>query len=102
VARWLSLRQVCFELRLGECTVVSLLKRGSLVGIWLPKHGRSRWGEWRILDPGEQFSRYLQESRRHVEHVPLLSSRELPEVLGVKPGTIRQMKKHGQIRGQEG
>jgi hypothetical protein len=89
------------DLCLGERAVLSLLKRGLLVGIRLPRRGRSRWGEWRILDPSEQFARYIQESKRHVEHVPLLSSRELAEVLGVTPGAIRQLKKRGQIHGKK-
>ena len=92
---------VCLDLCLGQRAVLALLKRGQLVGIRLPKRGRSRWGEWRILDPSEQFARYIQESKRHVEHAPLLSSRELAEVLGVRPGTIRQLKKRGRIQGKK-
>jgi hypothetical protein len=99
--RWLSLFETCMELRLGERAVLALLRRGLLVGYRLPRRGRHKWGEWRILDPGAQFSRYIQESKRPVEHVQMLSSRELAEVLGVKPGTIRQMKKRGQIQGKK-
>lgn len=56
-------------------------------------------GAWRILDPGAKFTRHLKESERHLEHVPLLSGREAAEVLRVKPGTIRQLKKRGRLQG---
>ena len=98
---WLTLFETCMELRLGERAVLALVKRGLLVAYRLPRRGRRKWGEWRILDPGAQFARYIQESKRPVEHVGLLSSRDVGEVLGVKPGTVRQMKKRGQIQGKK-
>ena len=57
-------------------------------------------GAWRILDPGAKFARHLKESERHLEHVPLLNGREVAEVLGVKSGTIRQLKKRGRLQGR--
>jgi hypothetical protein len=57
-------------------------------------------GAWRILDPGAKFARYLKESERHLEHVPLLNGREAGVVLGIKSGAIRQLKKRGQLQGQ--
>ena len=57
-------------------------------------------GSLRILDPGARFARYIEESKRHLEHVPLLSSREVAEVLGVKSGTVRQLKKRGRLEGK--
>jgi excisionase family DNA binding protein len=39
------------------------------------------------------------ESKRHVEHVPLLSGREVAEALSIKPATVRQLKKRGHLRG---
>lgn len=97
--RWLSLQDVCIELRLSQRCVRKLLRDGQLVGYQLARRGRGR-GKWRILDPGEKFSRYLHESQFHVEHIPLASNEEVAEILGVKSSTVRQWKKRGKIRGQ--
>ncbi len=80
-----------------------MLRSGQLVGYQVPlsrrdPRSRGKWGAWRILDPGARFARYLKESEQHLEHIPLLSTAE--EVLGVRPGTIRQLKKRGQLQGQ--
>lgn len=97
--RYLSMTEACFELRLGSRGVLKLLNTGQLVGFKLPRRGKSRTREWRILDPGVRFKRYLDESRRHLEHVPLLSGREVAEVLGVTPGAVRQLKRRKQLCG---
>jgi hypothetical protein len=81
-----------------------MLNHGVLVGYRVPglrKH-RDRLlprGKWRILDPGHKFAKYLDESHRHVEHVPLLSGREVAEVVGVTPAAIRQLKKRKRLCG---
>jgi hypothetical protein len=102
--RWFSFEEICFELRLGPRAVMKMLKSGVLVGHRVPAWRKNRdrllpWGKWRILDPGHQFAQYLDESRRHVEHVPLLSGREVAEVLGVSPAAIRQLKKRKRLCG---
>jgi hypothetical protein len=81
-----------------------MLKSGVLVGYRVPgwrKH-RDRLlprGKWRILDPGHKFAQYLDESHRHIEHVPLLAGREVAEVVGVTPAAIRQLKKRKRLCG---
>jgi|HubBroStandDraft_6_1064221.scaffolds.fasta_scaffold03969_5 hypothetical protein len=103
--RWLSFDETCIELRLGEKAVRNMLRSGQLVGYQVtlrrqdPK-SRGKMGAWRILDPGAKFARYLKESERHLEHVPLLSGREVALVLGLKSGTIRQLKKRGRLQGE--
>jgi len=102
--KWLSFDEVCMELRLGEKAIRSMLRNGQLVGYQVPtSHAdfrrRGKMGAWRILDPGAKFARYLEESKQRVEHVPLLSGREAAAVLGVKPGTIRQLKKRHRLQG---
>jgi len=92
--------EVCVEFRLSEREVRKLLRSGQLVGYKLPVRGRRRQGHWRILDPGEKFAQYLLQSRRHIEHIPLASSQEFAEVLGVKRSTIRQWKRRGRVSGE--
>lgn len=92
------------ELRLGGCAVRNLLRSGRLVGYQVPlsyrdPESRGKMGAWRILNPGAKFARYLEKSKRHVEHIPLLSSREMAEVLGVKQATVRQLRKRGRLHG---
>jgi MerR HTH family regulatory protein len=98
--RWLSLQDVGIELRLSERSVRKLLRSGRLVGYQLPRQGRKP-GKWRVLDPGEKFARYLHESQFHIEHIPLASSEEFAEILGVRSATIRQWKKRGKIHGRK-
>jgi hypothetical protein len=102
---WLTLDETCMELGLGRRAVQNMLRSGRLVGYQVPAsrrdpRSRGKWGAWRILDPGAKFARYLRESEQHLEHLPLLSGREVAEVLGVKPGTIRQSKKRGRLQGE--
>jgi hypothetical protein len=97
--QWLTLRETCFELRMGGRAVLSLIRSGQLVGFRLPKRGRNRGGAWRILYPGLRFARYLEECKRHVEHVPLLTGREAAELLAVTPAAIRQLKRRRRLRG---
>ncbi len=101
--RWLSFDDVCLELGLGSRAVSTLLRSGALVGYRLPRQGQrgKKNGQWRILDPGHRFARYLEESKRRIEHVPLLSGREIAEVLEVTPAAIRQLRKRKKIRGQK-
>jgi len=78
-----------------------MLRSGRLVGYKVPDSpSRGKMGAWRILNPGHKFARYIEESKRHLEHVPLLSGGETAEILGVKPGTVRQMKKRRQLQGK--
>jgi hypothetical protein len=102
--RWLRFEETCFELRLGPRAVQKMLKSGVLVGYRVPRWRKHRdrllpRGKWRILDPGHKFAQYLEESHRHIEHVPLLSGREVAEVVGVTPAAIRQLKKRKQLCG---
>lgn len=103
--RWMSFSEVCLELGLGYRAVTKLLQKGILVGYRLPRDGTNKFGkntgQWRILDPGHKFARYIEESKRRIEHVPLLSGREVAEVLGVTPAAIRQLKRRKNIRGQK-
>ena len=101
MAIWYSLTEVCIELRLGPRAVLKLLESGQLVGYRVPRNGRSRSSSWRILAPSQRLGRYLQESRERLEHVALLSSAEIAEVLGIKPVAIRQLKRRGRIQGQK-
>ena len=81
-----------------------MLREGILVGYWVPKlgeNGTCRKGAWRILDPGIKFTRYLEDSRRHIEHVPLLSGREVAQVLQVTSSAIRQLRRRKRIEGQK-
>lgn len=103
--RWLTFDEACIELRLGAKAVQRMLRDGRLVAYQVPPSrrdpkSRGKFGAWRILDPGAKFTRHLKDSERHLEHVPLLNGREAAEVLGVKPGTIRQLKKRGQLQGR--
>jgi hypothetical protein len=103
--KWLTFDEMCVELRLARKAVRNMLRSGLLVGYQVPLRrrdpkSRGKMGAWRILDPGAKFARYLEESKRHLEHLPLLSGREVAEVLGLKPGTIRQLKRRGQLQGQ--
>lgn len=102
--KWLTFDETCVELRLAGKAVRNMLRSGLLVGYQVPLRrrdpkSRGKFGAWRILNPGAKFSRHLKESERHLEHVPLLNGREAAEVLGVKPGTIRQLKKRGLLQG---
>jgi excisionase family DNA binding protein len=99
MSRWLTLFDVCAELRLGRSAVLGMLRHRQLVGFRLPRCGRSKWGEWRILDPSAALARYVSESQRHIEHVPLLSTQEAAELLSVSPGAIRQLKRRGRLHG---
>jgi hypothetical protein len=104
--RWLTVDETGLELGLGRKAVLNMLRNGRLVGYQVPLSRRDpkskgKFGAWRILDPGAKFARHLKESERHLEHVPLLSGREVAEVLGVKPGTIRQQKRRGRLQGSE-
>jgi hypothetical protein len=103
--KWLTFDETCMELRLAGKAVRNMLRSGLLVGYQVPlRHrdpkSRGKFGAWRILNPGAKFARHLKESERHLEHVVLLNGREVAEVLGLKSGTIRQLKKRGQLRGQ--
>jgi hypothetical protein len=105
LTRWLNFDETCMELRLGGKAVRSMLNRGILVGYQVPRsrgdnRAKSKMGAWRILNPGEKFVRYLHESNRRLEHVPLFSGTEVAEILGVKPGTIRQLKRRGLLKGE--
>src|SRR5262249_35819304 len=62
------------------------------------KRGK-RTGAIRILYPGPRLARFIEDSKRHLEHVPLLSCREVSEAVSMKPATIRQLKKRGHLRG---
>ncbi len=101
----LTLDETCMELRLGRKAVLGMLRSGQLVGYQVPpsrrdSKSRGKFGAWRILNPGAKFARHLKESERHLEHVPLLNGREAAELLGLKSGTIRQLKKRGRLQGQ--
>jgi hypothetical protein len=103
--RWLTVDETGLELGLGRRAVLNRLRSGQLVGYQVPLRRRDpktrgKMGAWRILDPGARFALYLKESERHLEHVPMLNGREVAEVLGVKSGTIRQLKKRGRLQGQ--
>jgi hypothetical protein len=102
--RWLTFDEACMALRLAGKSVRNMLRSGQLVGYQVPLSrrdpmSRGKMGAWRILDPGVKFASYLEESERHLEHVPLLNGREAAEALGLKPGTIRQLKKRGRLQG---
>ncbi len=99
MSRWLTIFDVCAELRLSRRAVLNMLRHRQLVGYRLPRSGRNSWGEWRILDPSAAFARYVSESRRHIEHVPLLSTQETAELLSVSPAAIRQLKRRGCLHG---
>ena len=96
--RWRSLAEVCCELRLGPKAVLGMLNSGQLK--WFRLRSRNGRGRLRILDPSPQLVRHVQESQRHLEHVPLLSSREVAEVLGLQPSAIRQIKRRGGVQGR--
>jgi len=103
--RWLTFDETCIELRLGGKAVRNMIRQGRLVGYQVPlsyqdAKRRGKMGSWRILDPGVKFARYIEESKRNLEHVPLLSGREAAEVLGVQSGSVRQLKKRGRLQGQ--
>jgi hypothetical protein len=99
--RWLSLSEACSELGLGGRAVKSLVRSGQLVSLRLPKKGQNRFGALRILYPGPRLRHFIQESQRHLEHVPLLNGREVAEILSVSLGAVRQLKKRGRLRGMK-
>jgi hypothetical protein len=103
---WLTFHEVCLELRLGERAVQKLLEHRILVGYRVPVRRRDRkrfgpYGDWRILDPGAKFALYLEQRKRHIEHIPLASGREVAEIVGLTPAAIRQLKKRGRIHGKQ-
>lgn len=96
---WLSLRETCAELRIGPRAVKALIGSGLLAAIRLPKRGRIRNGALRIRFPGPKLLQSIIQADRRLELVPLLSGREVAEVLGVTPGSIRQLKRRGHLQG---
>jgi excisionase family DNA binding protein len=98
--RWLTLRDACMEFGLTAHGVRNLIKTERLFALRLSKGGK-KTGALRILYPGRHIARFVQESKRHVEHVPLLSGREVAEALSIKPATVRQLKKRGHLRGSK-
>jgi len=103
--RWLTVDETGLELGLGRRAILNMLRSGRLVGYQVPLRrgdpkSKGKMGAWRILDPGAKFARHLEESKRHLEHIPLLNGREVAELLGLKSGTIRQLKKRGQLHGE--
>lgn len=101
MSQWLTLDEAGLELGLGVKAVRTMLRHGLLVGYQVPgSQSRRKKGAWRILNPGAKFARYLEESKRRCEHVPLLSGREVAEILGVRPSAIRQLKKRHRIEGK--
>src|SRR5271155_2623822 len=77
--RWLTLVELQSELRVGQKTAKSLIKKGLVVGLNTPSG-------WRILDPSEKLREHLVEPE--LERFPLLTIKEVAEVLGVAPSTI--------------
>lgn len=99
--RWISLSEATTEFRMGPRAVLRLIKDRTLVAIRLRRRGKNPLGQWRILYPGPVVGRFIAESKRHIEHVPLLSSHEVGEALGITPGAVRQLKKRGGLHGSK-
>jgi hypothetical protein len=77
--RWITLDELQAELRVGLQTAKSLIERGLVVGLNTPSG-------WRILDPSEKLREHLVEPE--LERFPLLTIKEVAEVLGLAPATV--------------
>src|SRR5579864_1610140 len=82
MARWLTMAEVQAELRMGPDGVRALLKKNLLVGLNPGQQGTG----WRILDPSEKLREHLVEPG--LERFPLITTKELAEVLGVTTITV--------------
>lgn len=89
--RFLTLTELCFKLRISDDCARGLLAEKRLTGM------RLRNGEWRIVDPGQRFERYIQEMDEHLVHVPLLSSQEVATILGKHPVYVRALVKQKKL-----
>lgn len=103
--QFLTIKELCVKFRISYDTATEMLKQGLLTGIRLPKKGGK--GDWRVVDPGAQFEDYLQSLHERLLHVPLLSTREVAEVVGthfiyildrVKQGKIKPEARYGKKR----
>ena len=81
------------NLRLSWNEVVRLLKEGKLLGM---KVGRGR-GRWRIADPGPKFAQMLKEREEHIVHVPLLTTAEAAEIIGITVGSLQMAVKERRL-----
>src|SRR6266581_7908516 len=87
--RWLTVKEVADLLHISVKTVLTLLHKGTLVGINVHNSdGPAR--VWRIMHPGEQFIRHIHETDRHLEHVPLLTCHEVGVILGIAHQTVER------------
>lgn len=90
--QFLTVSEAAIKFKLTEKVVRFMLKDGRLTGF------KVRTGEWRIVDPGPIFQKYLDELPEHLVHVPLLSSREAAAVLGITHVNLRQFVFHGKLK----
>lgn len=96
--RFLTMAELCVKLRISDEAARRMLKAGTLVGIRTARRG-AHGGEWRVVDPGPRFEEYLRSLEDRLTYVPLLSTREVAEVCGIKNFIyIHELVKKGKLK----
>lgn len=95
--RFLTMQEICIQLRISPHKARRLLNTKFLAGMKVPGAG-GKHGQWRIVDPGPKFERWLREEEEHRFHVPLLSLREVADITGLTYNAIRCLVARGKIK----
>jgi len=82
MTRWLTTQEMALELGVHRSYLSTLVKRGLLVSL-------GERPNTRYLDPAPELIARIHE--KHLDYLPLVTSREIAEVCGQKHGTIRQL-----------
>lgn len=104
--RWLTLEEICEELRLPPMSVWNLVHRHKIVGLKGSTHNRSNATTWRFLDPSEEYKKALnaQESILRNSHTidlmrfPIIGMAEFAELAGVPQSTLRNYVQTGALK----
>lgn len=102
--RWLTMEEICEELRLTPATVWGLVRRHKIVGLTSKNRMHSR--NWRFLDPSPEYKKalYTQETILSFSHsidlmrFPVIATAELAEIAGIKPSTLRNFIQDGTLK----
>jgi hypothetical protein len=91
--RWLTATELAIELGIDHETVLALHKQGKIAGIG------TNAATMRYLDPGPELARQTQQKR--LEYFPVITTRELAEILGISQGQVRKDAAYGVIEATE-
>ena len=83
--RWLSVKEAAAEFRITHKRLLSLIRAGHIGAINI---GTPEQPSFRILDPAPEIKRHLIAIPQ-MEEFPVISSRELAELIGVSQEQIR-------------